>query len=252
MKRKSETTCLFQYTLSGFGMVEIKERSYPIAPGTAFMVRIPSEHRYFLPEESDHWEFLWIMMRGTEVDRLWTEAETLLGQTPKFSPESPLIRYLLSMHREASKHRIVDRYQASGFVYQFMMELCRSKSANSQQTATWPESIQRAMDYLHQHYANLNSVDEIAGAVGLTKFHFIRLFAKTTGLTPVQYLTKIRIQKSVELLRRTGLTVEEIAHQVGYANGNYFTKVFRPLVGISPGEFRLGRDMIGFDHIMLD
>jgi YesN/AraC family two-component response regulator len=71
-------------------------------------------------------------------------------------------------------------------------------------------------------------------------------------MTPVQYLTKIRIQKAAELLRSTSSSVTDIADEVGYANANYFNKVFRKAVGVSAGTFRNSKDVVGIDHLIID
>ncbi|NRG35085.1 helix-turn-helix domain-containing protein, partial [Niallia circulans] len=63
-------------------------------------------------------------------------------------------------------------------------------------------------------------------------------FKKVLGITPIQYLTNIRIIKGAELLYQTKYSIEDISVQVGFANANYFTKVFRKSTGITPGEFR--------------
>jgi YesN/AraC family two-component response regulator len=68
----------------------------------------------------------------------------------------------------------------------------------------------------------------------------------------VQYLTKIRIQKAAELLRSTSSSVSDIAALVGYANANYFNKVFRKAVGVSAGTFRHSKDVAGIDHLIID
>ena len=98
----------------------------------------------------------------------------------------------------------------------------------------------------------IQSLDEIAAAVGLSKYYFSRLFLKTTGSTPIEYLSKIRIRTSITLLSETDRTIDDIAQAVGYANGSYFIKVFRQWVGDSPGEFRRSKSTIAFNHFTFD
>ncbi|MCC2684792.1 MAG: yesS [Paenibacillaceae bacterium] len=84
-------------------------------------------------------------------------------------------------------------------------------------------------------------------------YQFSRLFHRTTGLTAMQYLTKVRLEKSMELLRNTDMTLQEIALATGYSYDNYFNKVFRKSTGLSPGQFRRGEASIPkMDHIAFD
>lgn len=99
---------------------------------------------------------------------------------------------------------------------------------------------------------NQIGLDDLVAASGLSKYHFTRLFQKTTNLTPIQYLTKIRIEHAIELLRMTNYSIDEIAQLVGYSNGNYFIKVFHKRIGMSPGQFRESKNMIPVDHIITD
>jgi AraC-like DNA-binding protein len=97
---------------------------------------------------------------------------------------------------------------------------------------------------LNKEYRTLQSLEIIADRVQLSKYHFSRMFKKHTGFAPMEYITKVRIEKAITLLRTTNYSIEEIAEQVGYASSSYFIKVFRSWVGFSPGEFRSGKDLL--------
>jgi AraC-like DNA-binding protein len=102
---------------------------------------------------------------------------------------------------------------------------------------------------LNEEYHSLQSLEEIAAHVQLSKYHFGRLFKKSTGLAPMEYVTKVRIEKAIILLRTTDCSIEEIAEQIGYSSSSYFIKVFRSWVGFSPGEFRSGKDLLLMNEI---
>jgi transcriptional regulator GlxA family with amidase domain len=61
-----------------------------------------------------------------------------------------------------------------------------------------------------------------------------------TGVTPIHYLRKIRVEEAAGLLRNTGLAVEAISRQTGFDNVSYFGKVFRQYIGVSPTDYRKG------------
>ncbi|HSD82845.1 MAG TPA: ATP-binding protein, partial [Anaerolineae bacterium] len=98
--------------------------------------------------------------------------------------------------------------------------------------------VKRALAYLHQNYARPLARWEIAEAVGVSEDYLSRVFSRELGLTPWDYLNRYRIQRAKELLRRTNDSIRTIAHQVGFKDQAYFSRVFRKQTGTSPNEFR--------------
>ncbi|MGQ9494492.1 MAG: helix-turn-helix transcriptional regulator [Anaerolineae bacterium] len=70
--------------------------------------------------------------------------------------------------------------------------------------------------------------------------HLTRCFRQETGLTPVAYLNRYRIQQAKELLKRTDSTITRIATEVGFSDGSYFARVFQREEGVSPSAYRRG------------
>jgi AraC family transcriptional regulator len=100
------------------------------------------------------------------------------------------------------------------------------------------DTITRAMEYIKQHYAEPVKLDDIASAVNLSPFHFHRLFKRSVTMTPLAYMTRIRIERARELLLTTQMPISEIAPACGYENSSYFAKVFLSYTGQTPGVFR--------------
>ncbi|KKI91974.1 hypothetical protein WQ54_11820 [Bacillus sp. SA1-12] len=252
LKRVDGPLFLFQYTISGYGCVEMNGETFQVGPGHAFMVEIPSNHRYYLPEKSNSWEFYYILIRPNAIVEQWEELVKQLGRVPKIPEDSSVILFLKNVFSAAGKNHISDGFRASSIVYQFIMELYRFSNAYKKEINTWPATIKTAVEYMEENYASLQSLEDIADAVGLSKYHFTRTFKKTTGYTPIEYVTKIRLEIAVKLLRHTELTIDEIAREIGYSTGSYFIKVFRQWLGFPPGEFRLGKDLAYVNQFTFD
>lgn len=93
------------------------------------------------------------------------------------------------------------------------------------------------------HYFKANYQDKALLSNFCKKYHYntqyiSRRFKKETGLTALEYLQKIRIEKSCGLLAGSSLTIREIAHQTGYDDIKFFNKVFHRMVGMTPSEYR--------------
>ena len=92
--------------------------------------------------------------------------------------------------------------------------------------------------WLDHHYMQDVSLDQAAEAMGMSSFYFSRFFRTSYNQTFLEYLTAYRIDRAVELLQQTDIPVREIAVRVGYTDANYFTKVFKRHLGVTPTEYR--------------
>ncbi|KRF22622.1 MULTISPECIES: helix-turn-helix domain-containing protein [unclassified Phycicoccus] len=108
--------------------------------------------------------------------------------------------------------------------------------------------LRRARDHADRCYAEQVDVDSLAAVAGLSKYHFLRLFKATYGVTPGEYLSQRRIERAQDLLRATNLTVTEVCHAVGFTSLGSFSSRFRAVVGESPSDFQR-RYAAGAPHI---
>ncbi|NHN28900.1 AraC family transcriptional regulator [Paenibacillus agricola] len=237
LNRGDQSSFLFQYTLSGRGMIQIDQQTHPLLAGKAFMVWIPGNHRYYFPADSDHWEYMFVILRGERLATIIQELIGKLGYLPDFTIDSPTIRTLKLIFEQAKLRQITDGYLNSLYAYQFIIELQRSTTFEKSSSEI-PESILKTVHFIDLNYEQLVNLDEMAEISGLSKYHFLRQFNRFMGLTPLEYLNKLRIEKAAVLLKTSEQTLDEIAIHVGFANGNYFSKVFRHWVGMSPGKYR--------------
>lgn len=116
------------------------------------------------------------------------------------------------------------------------------------QTASDPEKIQRLrviLSYLHQHYGEKVTLEEVAKEVGLCKSECCRFFRRQMRQSLFDYLLDYRIGRSLPLLREGQATVAQVASQVGFSNPAYFSKVFRSRMKRSPRDYRAqGREVL--------
>ena len=78
------------------------------------------------------------------------------------------------------------------------------------------DQLRRAIDYIHDHIGEALDLGSISRAAGLSVFHFSRLFKAATGDSPFQFVTRTRMERAKELLRKTRLPISDIAERVGY------------------------------------
>ena len=98
--------------------------------------------------------------------------------------------------------------------------------------------IQRAQEWLRDHFSVANPVDEMIRRSKLAERTFKRRFAAATGLTPIAYVQRLRIEDAKRRLERTDASVDEISWRVGYEDSAFFRRLFKRTTGLAPGAYR--------------
>lgn len=98
--------------------------------------------------------------------------------------------------------------------------------------------LDNVVRYMNERLADAVSLSELAAHAGLSKAHLIFLFNEETGMPPIEYFLRLKMQKAGQLLSLTGMTVKEIAANVGVSDPYYFSRLFKKTMGMSPTEYR--------------
>lgn len=99
---------------------------------------------------------------------------------------------------------------------------------------------ERIRQIIRRDYMNELSVSDIADELGYSEAYFCKLFKQYFGQSFISFLTDYRIREAKRLLTGTNISVKEAGQAVGYADANYFAKVFKRVTGQSPTDCRLG------------
>ena len=103
------------------------------------------------------------------------------------------------------------------------------------------QRIRVLQTYIHKNYMERISLADIASAAHISRGECCRVFKRVQKLSPIQYLTRFRLEQSLKLLASTELSIHEIARQVGFGTSSYFTERFREELQCTPSEYRRQR-----------
>jgi len=98
--------------------------------------------------------------------------------------------------------------------------------------------IQKVVEYIHANLDDGISVTRLARAARLSRSRLCYLFKAETGLAPMQYVKRCRIEKARDLLETTSLSLKEIRSRVGLSDRSHFTRGFKETFGVTPFEYR--------------
>lgn len=149
----------------------------------------------------------------------------------------PLKEKCRNMNRLWQQATPLDKLQAQSdflsFVYEVMRQIRTSAAENSK-----PNVVTEAIRYIHDHYGESITAEELAGMYSCSASYLARLFKNQIGIGPIEYLIHVRIHKAKQLLLKSEARIQEIASSIGYADVYYFSRLFKKHTGCSPLQFR--------------
>lgn len=123
----------------------------------------------------------------------------------------------------AAAYRVLTRFYAAAAVQQDQEKL--------------PQVVETALKMLQQDFAFLDGIGDLAQRLEVSQEYLTRTFRTHVGMTPGKYLNQVRLEHAKLLLRQGDHNVAFVADACGFANGNYFARVFRSMVGVSPSVY---------------
>ena len=228
---------LLQYTISGKGSFQTPDHTYHQQTGDLFLVQVPGDSQYSLPDDSEYWDVLYLEF-SSECLPLLYHIHLSCGPAFHLEASSTLPEQMKQLYADAISNQLASVFDNSKAAYAFLLDLADYALENP---ALSSPRVTLAKNYLDSNYYNTDlNLDEVADAVGLSKYHLCREFNHLYGISPGKYLANLRLQKSCALLLQNRQhTIAEIASMVGFSNDNYFCKVFRKAFGTTPTQYRL-------------
>lgn len=228
---------LFQYTLGGEGVFEKNNSGYKVRRGQGFLVQFPEKSRYYLENGRDEpWEFLYLHFLGDGAIPFVRKIRNICPNLMSLDESSPPIRMALHLQKRLTNGERLQKYEGGEFLYRFLCALLRETEHPAAQKKS--SAVQRAAEIMEEEYPRLTGIEELAARLDLSPEHLSRAFKDEMGRAPLSYLTGLRLQSAMNDLLGTEWSIDSIARKNGFSNGNYFAKIFRKHVGISPGSYR--------------
>lgn len=122
------------------------------------------------------------------------------------------------------------------YLFRFMAQKINQMIAAREEDSVRP--VRMAKQYIHNHYQEQITLEEVSEYVGLTPAYFSVMFKKETEIGFAKYLINERIEGAKDLLRETNLSVADICRKVGYNDAKHFTRLFEKNVGVKPAVYR--------------
>ena len=216
---KERPHAALSYKLNGDGSFQIDGKSINVKSGE--VIFIPADMPYRVEYSCSKTIVLHLL------DCNYREAEKITP-TDSLAIESRF-RHLLNVWQE---NRSVNRVKAAVFDILSLFETDCGSAKPSQ-------DVLRCTEYLRENFTDpLLSVEALCLEEHTSHSTLQRKFKKDTGMTPKQYLTRLRMNKAIDLLSEGGSSVRSIAYECGYSDEKYFSRAFKQIYGCSPIHFK--------------
>ncbi len=227
------------YTLSGIvEYSKLKELRY-LRKDDVILSPCNALQRFSQVSRED-WEYLYLVLSGSHAKYLYNIIRTK-DNVFNLNPVSRGIEqflYLLDLEYDDS---YLSSFRASTAIHTLFTYLYEASFNIMQCKNMIPiqdTHVNVAINYIIQHYQEDLSIDQICAQVGFTKTYFCKVFKDITGETIHQYVNKYRINQAKNLLSYSKLSITLIAAEVGFSSAQTFSRAFKEVVRMSPGEYR--------------
>ncbi len=149
--------------------------------------------------------------------------------------------------RSFLRSRGSDEAEARHLGHLLLGELIRLKGAHSDEKQSYPEELVRLIAHIESAYMRSITVSELAGIIGRSRSHVLKLFRHHLGTSAKNYVINRQLQAANELLLSTTKSIAEIGQAVGISDRYHFSKLFRRHLGLSPSSARLNHGPIRID-----
>ncbi len=233
----------------------IDTERYPVMAGDVFVITHPRAHGY---EETRGLVLTNILCHIDQLQVPLKDVRALPGYHMLFTLEP----HFRKQHRFESRLRLLPeelsqataladaldgeikaqlpgyRLAATLTLLQLIVFLSRCYS-QVRQPATEPiRRIGEAISYIEENAFQSIQLEELCTIAHMSKSSLLRAFKKALGMSPIEYLIRLRVSRAADRLRREEASVTEIAFGVGFSDSNYFARQFRKIMGVSPRAYR--------------
>ncbi len=238
-RREHLASYLFFLVCSGYGTLKYDKETYSLQAGDC--VFLDCKRAYSHRTSDDLWQLRWVHFYGPNMNSIY-DKYTERGGRPCFHPRKtePYQQLLQELYTIASGNdhiRDMRIFEKLAALLTLLMEESWNPE-NNRRSSPKRQNVQEIKEYLDQNYMEKITLDQLAEQFYINKFYLARSFKEQFGISVNHYLLELRITHAKQMLRFSDKTIETIGNECGINDANYFSRIFRKIEGISPGEFR--------------
>lgn len=238
-RRENLPSYLFFIVLKGSGHLEYDGQQFLLQKGDCVFIDCKKPYSHHASE--DLWSLKWAHFYGPSMSGIY-EKYVERGGRPCFRPQNlgdfdRILNELFKLAASSIYVRDMKIFEKLTGLLTLLMEESWHPEKNPV-SSSQKQNMQKVKEYLDQHYFDKITLDQLSELFFINKFYLTRVFKEQFGTTLNSYLLQVRITHAKQLLRFSDQTIEKIGQECGMSDANYFTRTFKRIEGITPGEYR--------------
>ncbi len=219
----------------GAGEVTTDGKKYQMGSGDVVFIDCSKPYSHSTDEKL--WTIRWAHFDGPAALSIYRKFLARSGRPVFSAPDiSPYLTLFESLLKTASGASYVRDMSINTILSSFLERVMGDCWEGERHE---PEDNMEAVRlYMDSHYMEDITLERLSREFFMEKTYLGHVFSRVMGISPIKYLSSVRIRKTKELLRFTGDTLAEIAAKVGFSSEQYLSRVFKSMEGISPREYR--------------
>lgn len=207
----------------------------PFSPNTFWIWRPGDRHTFGMRQK--RWDHSWVHCVGSTIAATLATSDVRFAH-PIFLTDASLIeKYLPAIQEEIQTHGRPDLLILENYFLIWIRELQRASdpSKDAQRTS---QRLRAVRKFIEDSVATPLTLQHLAERANLSISHFSNEFRKSFGVSPIEYVLRLRMQQALYYLRDLNLPISEVASRVGFYDQFYFSKQFKKRCGVSPLNYR--------------
>lgn len=228
------------YCVDGSGFYVVDGKRHEVKKNQYFILPIGKPHEYG-STEGHFWTVYWLHFCGKAAHVFAEGAAT--PQTINVTMQSRISErinifdeILTTLHFGDS---IEDLRYASSLLSHFLASMRYLGQFRRAKAGAEKDIVEQAIHYMRENIENRITLAEVLRYVGYSQSHFSTVFKKKTGMSPLSYFNRLKVEHACKLLKTTDLKVNMICYKVGIEDPLYFSRLFSKVMGMSPTDYRL-------------
>ena len=231
LRMASHVSCI-QYVISGSGVILYRDQLFTVQQGDSFLL-LEGENQIYYSNPDNQFERIWINFKGPLANALIDIYK--LGGTVVFK-NTDSFSLLEEIQQACHQNQDPESYKKQ--TAQLFLKLMQFFADNRENSAEVSHSAEQMRAFLDMHILEDWNLSQIASHFSFTKEHFIRVFRKTYGITPHQYILQSRIRIAMIMLISTSDSISQISEKLHFSDPHHFSDAFQKHVGLRPSQYR--------------